>query len=107
MIDRFGLLPEPARNLFTVTRLKLKATPMGVRKIEAGPKGGRIRFEEQPRLDPAHLIGLIQSRPAEYRLDGSTTLRFTLDLEDPQARLTAMEHLLGLLSGEDARTRLH
>ncbi|MBS1236524.1 MAG: transcription-repair coupling factor, partial [Proteobacteria bacterium] len=36
MIDRFGLLPEPVKSLFSVTELKIKATPLGVRKIEAG-----------------------------------------------------------------------
>ncbi|MCU0836579.1 MAG: transcription-repair coupling factor, partial [Chromatiaceae bacterium] len=44
MIDRFGLLPEPSKNLFAITELKLKAQPFGIRKIEAGPAGGRILF---------------------------------------------------------------
>ena len=38
MIDRFGLLPEQVKNLLEVTRLKLRATPIGIRKIEAGPE---------------------------------------------------------------------
>ncbi|VAW72763.1 Transcription-repair coupling factor, partial [hydrothermal vent metagenome] len=35
MIDRFGLLPEPVKQLFEVTRLKLKAVPLGISKIDA------------------------------------------------------------------------
>ncbi|MFP4280113.1 MAG: transcription-repair coupling factor, partial [Halochromatium sp.] len=48
MIDRFGLLPEPTKALFAITELKLKVQPYGIKKIEAGPKGGRIVFGEQP-----------------------------------------------------------
>ena len=36
MIDRFGLLPDPARNLFDATELKLHAEPFGVRKSRPG-----------------------------------------------------------------------
>src|SRR3569623_1917344 len=49
MIDRFGLLPEPTNFLFRFTELKLKAQAMGVRKIEAGPQGGRILFDMEPK----------------------------------------------------------
>ncbi|HYY16162.1 MAG TPA: DEAD/DEAH box helicase, partial [Gammaproteobacteria bacterium] len=31
VIDRFGLLPEPAKNLFKLTALKIRATPLGIR----------------------------------------------------------------------------
>ncbi len=87
MIDRFGLLPEPAKHLFDITGLKLEVTPLGIRKIEAGPEGGRIHFEERPAIDPARLIGLIQSKPDEYRLDGGERLRFFADLSDPGTRV--------------------
>jgi len=45
MIDRFGLLPDNVKNLFRVTSFKLKATPLGIRKIEFGKDGGRIIFK--------------------------------------------------------------
>ncbi len=63
MIDRFGLLPEPVTNLFTLTSLKLKATPYGITKIELGDKGGRISFNKEPDIDPMQLITLIQQNP--------------------------------------------
>ena len=44
MIDRFGLLPYPLKNLFHIARLKLKAGPLGIRKIELGENGGRLYF---------------------------------------------------------------
>ncbi|HYQ39654.1 MAG TPA: transcription-repair coupling factor, partial [Pseudomonas sp.] len=44
MIDRFGLLPEPAKNLMRLTLLKLQAEQLGIAKVEAGPQGGRLEF---------------------------------------------------------------
>ncbi len=99
MIDRFGLLPPAAKNLFAVTGLKLKVQPLGIRRIEAGPKGGRILFEPEPRIDPAHLIKLIQTRPKEFKLDGGDKLRFTRDLTDPQSRIDQIQRVLHTLTG--------
>jgi transcription-repair coupling factor (superfamily II helicase) len=87
MIDRFGLLPEPAKTLFSVTELKLAVQPFGIRKIEAGPSGGRILFGEEPKIDPASLVKLIQTRPKEFRLDGGDKLKFFRNLENPATRL--------------------
>jgi transcription-repair coupling factor (superfamily II helicase) len=97
MIDRFGLLPQPAKNLFAITELKLRAHPLGIRKIEAGPKGARLLFDEQPRLDPMKLIALIQSRPNTFKLDGGDKLRFQTDLEIPEQRVAKMHQLLDTL----------
>ena len=99
MIDRFGLLPEPTKNLFGITRLKLKANPLGIRKIEAGPAGGRILFDGQPKIDPAHIIQLIQTRAGEYKLDGGEKLRFFGDLADPALRIEQVSGILDEIRG--------
>ena len=102
MIDRFGLLPEPLKNLFRITELKLKAQAMGVRKIEAGPQGGRILFDREPKVDPTMLIRIIQTQPKTYKLDGQDKLRFTLNLEDRETRFRAVEKLLDILQVKEA-----
>jgi transcription-repair coupling factor (superfamily II helicase) len=99
MIDRFGLLPEPARNLFAITGLKLAVQPLGIRKIEAGPTGGRILFGDQPTLDPMRLIWLMQSRPKEFRMEGGDKLKFFIDLADPAQRVARVGDLIRQLAG--------
>ncbi|MEW7977279.1 MAG: transcription-repair coupling factor [Candidatus Sedimenticola endophacoides] len=99
VIDRFGLMPEPVKALFGITALKLKARPMGVRKIEAGPAGGRILFHGEPKIDPTHIIRLIQSRPREYRLDGEQRLRFNRPMERRETRIEQVSQLLDELCG--------
>jgi len=99
MIDRFGLLPEPALTLCDIAELKLKVQPYGVRKIEAGPQGGRILFDTEPKLDPMRLIQLIQTRPQEFKMDGPDKLRFYADLAESGERVQRVGHILDLILG--------
>jgi transcription-repair coupling factor (superfamily II helicase) len=94
IIDRFGLLPDPAKLLFTVTELKIKATPLGIRKIDAGPLGARIEFHRQPNVDPTVIIGLLQTAPQTYRLQGPARLRILGDYPDAATRVDAVTRLL-------------
>lgn len=99
MIDRFGLLPQPVKTLFRVTGLKLWVMPMGIRKIEAGPKGGRLVFGQAPKVDPVKLVRLIQQQHRIYKLDGKDKLRFIKELPDVEARAAEVEGLLQEICG--------
>ena len=102
MIDRFGLLPDNVKNLFRVTSFKLKATPLGIRKIEFGTDGGRIIFNEQPNIDPVTVINLIQKQAATYKMDGSNKLRIVNKMPDLEARSKSLEKVLNCLSGRES-----
>ncbi|WP_242445589.1 transcription-repair coupling factor [Chromatium okenii] len=99
MIDRFGLLPEAAKNLLDITALKLRVQSLGIRKIEAGAASGRILFNENPALDPANLIRLLQSKPKEFKLDGSDKLKFFRDMADAAQRLRQVNMVVEQLRG--------
>jgi transcription-repair coupling factor (superfamily II helicase) len=98
MIDRFGLLPQAAKNLFEVTAVKLKASPLGVTKVDVGQSGGRVVFGPQANLDPAKVIRLVQGEPERYRLDGADKLRLSMDLPEIEDRVKAINVLLDALS---------
>ena len=97
MIDRFGRVPPATRLLFDLTRLKLGATPLGIRKIEAGATGVRIVFHSDPDVDPDSVIRLVQSEPARFRLDGAERLRLAGDFPDAASRVDAVQRLLDSL----------
>jgi transcription-repair coupling factor (superfamily II helicase) len=98
MIDRFGLLPEPTKNLFSVTRVKLIAQSLGVRKLDMNAKGGRMLFEKQPNIDPMKVIQLIQKRPWVFKLDGQDKLRFEIELPTLEEREEWIVKLMGDIS---------
>src|SRR5690348_3061907 len=98
MIDRFGLLPPQVKNLFAIATLKLRATPMGIRKLDLGPNGGRVIFRDKPDVEPMTILRLIQKQPRVYKLDGQDKLRVFLELPDAAERLRTAEHLLDALA---------
>ncbi|MEJ7745829.1 MAG: TRCF domain-containing protein, partial [Luteimonas sp.] len=94
MIDRFGLLPDPAKHLFAIAELKLQATALGIRKIDLGASGGRLQFNAKPDIDPMSVIRMIQGQPKTYQMDGPDKLRIKLELPDAAARFNAARGLL-------------
>lgn len=98
MIDRFGLLPEPTRNLMRLTLLKLQADRLGIRKVDAGPQGGRIEFAQDTCVDPLTLIKLIQSAPNRYKFEGATLFKFQVPMERPEDRFNTLEALFERLT---------
>ena len=102
MVDRFGVLPQPLKNLFTITRLKKTASPLGIRKIDLGEKGGRIHFSERTAIDPGKVVRLIQNEAKVYKLDGSDKLRVTKELPDARARFAFLENLFEIIGTRNA-----
>ena len=100
MIDRFGLLPQPAKNLLLVTGLKLLASKLGINKINAAQQNGKIEFSENPSIDPGALISLIQLQAKRYQMEGPTRLRFTLDATSHEERIGEIKNLLLKLTGK-------
>ncbi|EIJ41449.1 transcription-repair coupling factor Mfd [Beggiatoa alba B18LD] len=98
MIDRFGLLPDPAKALIQITELKLKATPLGIRKIDVGTEGGYLQFIENPPIDPMQVIKLVQKNAKQYRIDGQDKLRLLWSSPDFLSRWTLLDKLLGQLA---------
>lgn len=102
LIDRFGLLPDAARNLLDIAALRQQAQKLGVRKIEGNEKGGVIEFAEKNHVDPVWLIGLLQKQPQHYRLDGPTRLKFMQDLTDRKTRMEWVRNFMGQLAENTA-----
>ncbi|WP_410687834.1 transcription-repair coupling factor [Avibacterium paragallinarum] len=100
LIDRFGLLPTPAKNLLRIAQLRLQAKLLQIIRIEATAQGGFIEFSPKASLDPTKFLQLIQQSPAVYRFDGPTKFRFHRDLTESKVRLDFVAELLRTLRAE-------
>jgi transcription-repair coupling factor (superfamily II helicase) len=98
MIDRFGLLPEPVKNIFKIAELRLIADRVGIKRLDFGAQGGRVEFSDDTRAEPASLIQLIQDKSLDYRLDGPQKLRILIQEEEPARRFTEAQQLLNRLA---------
>jgi transcription-repair coupling factor (superfamily II helicase) len=98
MIDRFGLLPEAVKSLFSVTALKQLAEPLGVKKVEAHVAGGRVVFNANPTINTDQLIKLIQTQSQKYQFDGTNKLRFRQAFETVDEKIDFLTDLLTRLA---------
>ena len=98
MIDRFSLLSEPLKNLFRVTSLRLRATRLGINKIEAGAAGGTIEFGSNTKVEPLVIVQLVQQQADVYRLHGATQLKFAIPMFSAEDRVETVTELLDHLS---------
>ncbi|QFU22294.1 transcription-repair coupling factor [Shewanella eurypsychrophilus] len=98
LIDRFGMLPSATKNLMELTLYKHQATVLGIKKLEMHAKGGSLEFNDDHCVDPGFIIGLLQSQPQNYRMDGPSKLKFLIPAESHTDRLALVKLLLGQLS---------
>ncbi|MEC7120932.1 MAG: TRCF domain-containing protein, partial [Pseudomonadota bacterium] len=103
MIDRFGLLPAAARQLFDVHRVRLLAERLGIAKIDMNLAGGWLEFDQDTVVDAGVIIRLMQSQPQQYRMEGALKLRVAKATEAPAERVNVVLELLQTLSGQAAR----
>jgi len=94
MIDRFGLLPDPLKNLFRVTELKLQAERLGITKIDFGPRGGKIDFAQDTQVSPDRIITLVQTQSQRYRFASANQLAIVDNIADREQRFKHIEDLL-------------
>ncbi len=100
-IDRFGLLPESAKNLFRLTSIRLQAEKRNIRKIEMTEQGGTIEFGEHPMIDPAIIFQMIQQSPHHYQLSGPNAFRIKGQFTDADERIRKIESVLTVLTREE------
>ena len=97
IIDRFGLLPEPLKNLVRQTGLRIRAEALGISKVDAAGSSATMAFSADTRVDPLVLVELVQSSPADYALESGDQLKFRLNGETADDRLNDLDRFLTLL----------
>jgi transcription-repair coupling factor (superfamily II helicase) len=106
LIDRYGLLPEPAARLFALARLRLMARSLGIARMDMDQGGGMLVFGRAGTIDAAAIDRLVEGQPAVYTREGEDRLRVTLDLAGPDDVMRAAEELLVRLGARRPETDL-
>ena len=94
MIDRFGLLPDAAKNLFYIAQCKQQAQALGVKKIEMHAQSGSLELNEHHQINPDFIISLLQNEPQHYRMDGPTRIKLHMPLPEASLRIERLSALI-------------
>ncbi|MBT0587264.1 transcription-repair coupling factor [Alteromonas oceanisediminis] len=100
LIDRFGLLPDAAKNLVAIAEQKLIAQQIGIVKIETGYQSGSIEFAPDTKIDPGYIIQLVQKQSKQFRFDGPTKLKLVNTPEAAQQRIDMVSSILESMAKE-------
>ena len=95
LIDRFGPLPEPTRQLLEVTAIKVQCKALGISKLDSGVKGAVFAFRPDTIMDPARLMELVRTRPNVLKLRPADSKLVHSGLGgEPERRLVAVRAFL-------------
>lgn len=97
LIDRFGLLPEPARALLDSHRLRIAAKPLGILRIDASSESILIQFVPNPPIAAERIITLIQSS-REFNLSGPDKLKIQIKLPNVTERVKQIRKVMDQLA---------
>ncbi|TCB34849.1 transcription-repair coupling factor [Acinetobacter sp. ANC 4910] len=100
LIDRFGIPPQPVKQLFAVHQLRLKAEHLGITKIDINTNGGYIEFSQDTPVQAMSIISMMQKHPTFFRMEGGQRLKVMVMLEDFQKRIQFINELLESLIKE-------
>ena len=99
-IDRFGLLPEAAKNLFNIASIKLRAAQLDIKSLNVGPKGGHVKFVENPCISIDNLMRAIANNPKEYRFTGADSVQLTIDVPEAEQRFFMINQFFNLIADD-------
>lgn len=71
---------------------------MGITKLEANNKSISVEFTNEPNINTAKLIELIQTNPAKYRLEHGTLLKVSSPNETIEERKQQIDSLIELIA---------
>ncbi len=97
LIDRFGLIPDETKALFSVMSLKLKANTLGIKKIVAREDKAFFSFSEDTIVNPLALIDLVNKKPKSYKIDNQYKLTYTWNKNESSNRINEVDSVLDLL----------
>lgn len=100
LIDRFGIPPQPVKQLFAVHQVRLKAEQLGITKIDISSHGGHIEFSPDTPVQAISIIQMMQKHPTFFRMEGGQRLKVTVMLEEYDKRIQFLHDLLDSLLKE-------
>ncbi|CAN5394772.1 transcription-repair coupling factor [soil metagenome] len=93
LIDRFGPLPDEAKQLLRIVGVKANCKIACIERIDAGPKGAVLTLRNNTFPNPMGLVGLIQKNHASWKIRPDQKIVVMGDWPTPEDRLKVAERI--------------
>ncbi|MDA0225013.1 MAG: transcription-repair coupling factor [Proteobacteria bacterium] len=97
LVDRFGLLPDPAKALLSCHALRLAARPLGVARIDVSHEALQFTFVKHPPIDGQKIVEFVQKRRGA-RFAGQDRVRLDAKMPEWPQRVHAAKDVLKALA---------
>ncbi|NBW07880.1 MAG: transcription-repair coupling factor [Caulobacteraceae bacterium] len=93
LIDRFGPLPDEAKQLLRIVGIKASCKAACIERIDIGPKGCVMTLRNNSFPNPMGLVGLIQKNHAFWKIRPDQKIVVMGDWPTPEDRLKVAERI--------------
>jgi transcription-repair coupling factor (superfamily II helicase) len=93
LIDRFGPLPDEAKQLLRIVGIKANCKTACIERIDIGPKGCVLTLRNNTFPNPMGLVGLIQKNHAFWKIRPDQKIVVKGDWPTPAERLKVAERI--------------
>ena len=93
LIDRFGPLPDEAKQLLRIVGIKANCKTACIERIDIGPKGAVLTLRNNEFPNPGGLVGLIQKNHAFWKIRPDQKIVVKGDWDTPEDRLKVAERI--------------
>jgi len=93
LIDRFGPLPDEAKQLLRIVGVKANCKTACIEKIDIGPKGAVLTLRDNSFPNPVGLVGLIQKNQAFWKIRPDQKIVVKGEWPTPEERLKVAERI--------------
>jgi transcription-repair coupling factor (superfamily II helicase) len=93
LIDRFGPLPDEAKQLLRIVGIKANCKTAMIERIDIGPKGCVLTLRDNTFPNPMGLVGLIQKNHATWKIRPDQKIVVKGDWPTPEDRLKVAERI--------------
>jgi transcription-repair coupling factor (superfamily II helicase) len=93
LIDRFGPLPDEAKQLLRIVGIKADCKTACIERIDVGPKGAVLTLRDNSFPNPAGLVGLIQKNHAFWKIRPDQKIVVKGDWDTAEDRLKVAERI--------------
>jgi transcription-repair coupling factor (superfamily II helicase) len=93
LIDRFGPLPDEAKQLLRIVGIKASCKTACIERIDIGPKGCVLTLRDNRFPNPGGLVGLIQKNQATWKIRPDQKIVVKGDWPTAEDRLKVAERI--------------
>lgn len=97
IIKKFGKMPIFAKNLLNISKIRIYATKLGIKKIYFNEKGGIIEFNDINSINFKNLLQKINSKPSKWKIVNSKKIKFLKKIENGNQRISWIKNFINLL----------